>query len=73
MSIYRAIKSSFKLFNRKINSIEEYSSYKTEKLKITSLEKGYLHTDGEPQDRKKETEIRVLKNAMKACANLNLN
>ncbi len=70
MSVFKAFRSSFKLFNNKIAEIPEYTLYKTTDLKIVSKNKGVFHTDGEPHDRGIETEIRVLKNAMNACANL---
>ena len=70
MSIFKAVSSSFKLFNKKIAEIPEYKMYKTTNLKITSETNGVFHTDGEPHDREIETNIQVLKNAMKACANL---
>jgi len=70
MSILKAVNSSFKLFNKKIATIPEYNMYKTTDLKIISEKKGVFHTDGEPHDREIETSIKLLKSAMKACANL---
>jgi YegS/Rv2252/BmrU family lipid kinase len=71
MPVHKAIKSSFKLFNKEIDTIPEYISYKTKELKIIASENGYFHTDGEPHERKRITEIKVLKKALKACSNLN--
>ena len=70
MSVFRAVKASFKMFNNKIADIPEYKLYTTTEIKITSEHTGVYHTDGEPHDRGIETNIRVLKGAMKACANL---
>lgn len=71
MSIFKAIYSSFKLFNKEITRIPEYKLYKTNSLKIISEKKGVYHTDGEPQQRELETNIKVINNALKVCANLN--
>jgi diacylglycerol kinase (ATP) len=70
MSIFRAIYSSFKLFNKKIMDIPEYIMYKTNALKIISVETGVYHTDGEPHKRDIEMNIQVLNGAMKVCADL---
>jgi diacylglycerol kinase (ATP) len=70
MNIFRAIYSSFKLFNKKIMVIPEYTMYKTNALKIISIATGVYHTDGEPHKRDIETNIHVLNDAMKVCANL---
>jgi YegS/Rv2252/BmrU family lipid kinase len=70
MSILRAVNSSFKLFNKKINEIPEYSLYKTNALKIISGKQGVYHTDGEPHDRSIETNIRVLQGMLNACTRL---
>lgn len=71
MSFLRAIHSSFKLFNKKIKDIPEYTSYKTSSLKIISSETGVYHTDGEPHTREIESNISVLNKVLKTCANLN--
>ena len=70
MNIFRAIYSSFKLFNKKITEIPEYTMHKTNTLKIISDTTGVYHTDGEPHKRDIETDIHVLKGALKVCANL---
>jgi YegS/Rv2252/BmrU family lipid kinase len=70
MSFIKGINSSFKLFNNKIVEIPEYKSYKITALKIISEKTGVYHTDGEPHNRDFISNIRVLKSAMNACANL---
>jgi diacylglycerol kinase family enzyme len=71
ISIVNAIPATKKLFNRKINEVREYVQYKSKNVKIISeKEQGVLHTDGEPHDRQKITEIKILNKALKVCANL---
>lgn len=70
--VFRAISATKKLFNGKINEVEEYVQYRSKNVKIISeKEQGVLHTDGEPHRRQKITEITILNNALKVCANLN--
>lgn len=69
MSIFKLLFSVIKMFNQKIREIPQYSQYKIQSVKIVAEdENGVLHTDGEPHNRSKITEIIVLKDALKVCA-----
>jgi len=71
LSFVKAVSSLRKMFNATIDTIPEYTQYRTNSLKIVfENENGIIHTDGEPHTCSKITEIKVLDKALNVCSNL---